>query len=249
MIKTPLSNSRPEVVKGRIGLGAGRASSPATSNITLAQSVTNRLRNALLDGRFGPEEKLQEEALSAMLEVSRTPVRSALHSLASEGLLDYVPNRGYSVRGVDAERLDSIFDLRGVLEGLAARKAAENCVDEAWQASYLRALTEGDRVIDKRRLLAADRAVFVEVNAAIHQAILDAADDRMLSDMIRLCHNVPVSSHRNVVWDDYAWLRRSHDDHHRLLDAIRLHDGPRAEALMREHIHSVKLRRKDRLRE
>lgn len=249
MGKTPPPNSRPEDVKGRAGLGAGRASSPVTSNITLAQSVTHRLRNALLDGRFGPEEKLQEEALSAMLEVSRTPVRSALHSLASEGLLDYVPNRGYSVRGVDTERLDSMFDLRGVLEGLAARKAAENGGDEAWQAGYLRALTEGDRVFDKGRLLAADRAVFVEVNAAIHQAILDAAADRMLSDMMRLCHNVPVSSHRNVVWDDYAWLRRSHDDHHRLLDAIGLRDGPRAETLMREHIHSVKLRRKSRLRE
>jgi GntR family transcriptional regulator of vanillate catabolism len=65
----------------------------------------------------------------------------------------------------------------------------------------------------------------------------------MLQDMIRLCHNIPASSERNVLWDDYQWLRRSHDDHHRLLEAIVLRDAPRAEQLMREHIHTVKLKR------
>ena len=94
--------------------------------VTLAQSVTDRLRAALLEGRFGPEEKLNEESLSAMLQVSRTPVRSALHGLAAEGLLDYVPNRGYSVRSVDRAQLNAIFDVRGVLEGLAARLAAHS---------------------------------------------------------------------------------------------------------------------------
>ncbi|MDQ2778706.1 MAG: GntR family transcriptional regulator [Pseudomonadota bacterium] len=213
----------------------------------MAQTTTELLRTALLDGRFAPLEKLQEESLSALLRVSRTPVRSALHSLAAEGLLDYVPNRGYSVRGVDADGLDSIFDLRGVLEGLAARRAAEHGMNEATLAVCGRALAEGDRVISKGRLLPSDRAVFIEVNATIHQAIVGVAPDRMLPDMLRLCHNIPVLSHRNVSWDDYPWLRRSHDDHHRVVEAIRLREGPRAEALMREHIHSVKLRMQTRL--
>lgn len=216
--------------------------------VTLAQAVTGRLRGALLEGGFVPDEKLNEESLSATLQVSRTPVRSALHSLAAEGLLDYVPNRGYSVRRVDLAGLTSIFDVRGVLEGLAARLAAERGMDDALQASYRQALAEGDRVLGKGRLLVADRAIFSDVNARIHATILDAADNRMLRDMIRLCHNIPASSDRNVLWDDYVWLRRSHDDHHRMFDAILLRDGPRAEQLMREHIHTVKLKRGTRLR-
>jgi GntR family transcriptional regulator of vanillate catabolism len=215
--------------------------------VTLAQSVTESLRAALIDGRFGPDEKLNEESLSATLRVSRTPVRSALHSLAAEGLLDYVPNRGYSVRGVDLARLSSVFDVRGVLEGLAARLAAERAMPEALQAACRLALAEGDRVIRKGRLVAADRAIFADVNSRIHAAVLDAADNRMLIDMTRLCHNIPVSSDRNVLWDDYAWLRRSHDDHHRIFDAILLRDAPRAEHLMREHIHTVKLKLEARL--
>lgn len=213
----------------------------------MAQSTTELLRRALLDGRFQPQERLQEESLCGLLKVSRTPVRSALHILAAEGLLDYVPNRGYSVRAADPERLDAIFDLRGVLEGLAARRAAERGMDGPALATCQKALFEGDRVIAKGRLLARDRAVFAEVNATIHQAIFAVAPDRMLADMLRLCHNIPESSERNVSWDDYPWLRRSHDDHHRILEAVRLRDGHRAETLMREHIHSVKLRMRSRL--
>jgi len=224
------------------------ARSTAPANVTLAQSVTDRLRAALLEGRCVPEEKLHEESLSALLQVSRTPLRSALNSLAAEGLLDYVPNRGYSVRGVDLARLSSVFDVRGVLEGLAARLAADHGLDEAAQAECRLALAEGDRVLSKGRLLAADRATFSQVNARIHAAFLGAADNRMLQDMIRLCHNIPASSDRNVLWDDYLWLRRSHDDHHRMFEAILLRDGPRAEALMREHIHTVRLKRGTRLR-
>lgn len=215
--------------------------------VTLAQSVTDRLRVALLEGRFDPEEKLNEESLSAMLEVSRTPVRSALHSLAAEGLLDYVPNRGYSVRSIDLAQLTAMFDVRGVLEGLAARRAAERGMSSAQQAAVQAALQEGDRVMAKGRLLVADRPVFSDVNARIHAAILEAADDRMLQDMLRLCHNIPATSERNVMWDDQPWLRRSHDDHHRIFDAILRGEGARAEALMREHVHTVKLKRGTRL--
>jgi GntR family transcriptional regulator of vanillate catabolism len=209
--------------------------------VTLAQTVTEQLRQALIDGRFVPDEKLNEESLSAMLKVSRTPVRAALHALAGEGLLDYVPNRGYSVRGLDLARLGGIFDVRGVLEGLAARQAAERGLDEPRRHAMRAALDEGDRVIGKGRLLVADRAVFSDVNACIHDTLLDAAANRMLLDMVRQCHNIPVSSERNVLWNDYRWLRRSHDDHHRLFEAVCSRDGARAEALMREHILSVKL--------
>lgn len=236
----------PHVDRAGATFPRARRATPVAA-VTLAQLVTDRLREALVQGRFVPDEKLQEESLSAMLDVSRTPVRSALHSLANEGLLDYVPNRGYNVRRIDAERLTSSFDVRGVLEGLAARLAAEHGMDEPRQMVFRMALADGDRIIEKGRLLASDRNRFSNVNSRIHDAILGASDNRMLIDMIRLCHNIPISSDRNVAWHDYAWLRRSHDDHHRMFEAILMRDGARAEQLMREHVLSVKLQMKSRL--
>lgn len=242
--KTMQQFSAPGVVGGTRAL-AEDAGLPAV--VTLAQSVTDRLRSAIMEGRFLPDEKLQEISLSSMLNVSRTPVRSALHSLAAEGLLEYVPNRGYSVSSLDAGQLISVFDVRGVLEGLAARLAAERGMDEATQADYLSALAQGDRIMKNGKLVLADRDRFSEVNGRIHGAILRAADNRMLNDMIRLCHNIRIASDRYILWNDYGWIRRSHDDHHRIFDAISMRDGTRAEQLMWEHVRTVKLQMKKQL--
>jgi GntR family transcriptional regulator of vanillate catabolism len=250
MSKGAENRTRQQLSALGVAAGAGHARATGTASpavVTLGQSVTDRLRTEIMEGRFLPGEKLHEMSLSAMLNVSRTPIRVALHSLAAESLLEYAPNRGYSVRSLDTDRLIAIFDIRGVLEGLAARLAAERGMDEAMQADYQSALEQGDRIMEKGKLLHADRDRFGEVNVRIHEAILRAANNRMLHDMIRLCHNIPISSDRNVLWNDYGWIRRSHDDHHRMFDAIRLRDGSRAEQLMREHVHTVKLQMKEQL--
>ncbi len=212
--------------------------------VTLALSVTDILRTEIMTGQLAPGVKLLEVVLSQRLGVSRTPVRAALHSLASEGLLEYQPNRGYCVRALNLDRLIAIFDLRGVLEGLAARLAAEKGMSEANQAIFRDALIRGDSIMSQGVLRASDREPFAEINVQIHQIILNTADDSMLVEMLLRCRNTPISSERNVLWHDFSWVRRSHDDHYRLLDAIVLRDGARAEQLMKEHVHAVKLQMK-----
>ena len=197
-----------------------------------------------MSGQLAPGAKLLEVVLSQRLGVSRTPLRAALHSLASEGLLEYQPNRGYCVRALNPERLIAIFDLRGVLEGLAARLAAEKGMSEANQTIFRDALIRGDSIMSQGVLRASDREPFGEINVQIHQIILNTADDSILDEMLLRCRNTPISSERNVLWHDFAWVRRSHDDHYRLLDAIVLRDGARAEQLMKEHVHAVKLQMK-----
>src|SRR5690349_19084921 len=86
---------------------------------TRSQSVTHALREAILSGEFAPGERIQEVPLSERLQVSRTPVRAALQSLAAAGMLEYSANRGYSVRRLRRGELLSIYDVRGALEGLA----------------------------------------------------------------------------------------------------------------------------------
>jgi GntR family transcriptional regulator of vanillate catabolism len=264
--------TKPPVIKKTLHISDDAAATPSAAPAlkaaklplpavtTRAQSVTERLREAILSGHFGPDEKLQEVVLSEMLNVSRTPIRAALQGLAAEGMLEYEPNCGYNVRRLDTEELIAIFDIRGALEGLAARFAAENGLSAQEQQTYRIALAEGDRVLSKRPLEDADIAAFREVNDRIHDIIIKAADNRMISDMLRTCHNVPMASHRNIQWDDYRWIvshrdndnhtrwiLRSHDDHYRIFDAIMEGEAARAEQLMREHEHIVKMRLKQQL--
>jgi GntR family transcriptional regulator of vanillate catabolism len=217
------------------------------AGMTRAQSVTDRLREAILAGQFSPAEKLQEVPLSKMLDVSRTPIRAALHRLAAEGMLEYAPNRGYSVRSLATAELLEVIDIRGVLEGLAARFAAEHGLTPELEASYREALADGDRLLAKGMLLQKDKPLFRDVNVRIHDAIAQAAGNRMIDDMIRQCHNVPMSSDRNILWDEYRWKVRSHDDHHRLFEAIMAREPWRAEQLMREHVHSIKSQLREQL--
>ena len=92
---------------------------------TRFESVVETLRAAILAGEFRAGERLHEVKLTARWGVSRTPVRAALQKLASEGLLDYTPNRGYTLRELSISEVISAYEVRAVLEGLAARLSAE----------------------------------------------------------------------------------------------------------------------------
>ncbi|MEN3295224.1 MAG: GntR family transcriptional regulator, vanillate catabolism transcriptional regulator [Burkholderiales bacterium] len=244
--RTNKNDARP-VVEPRVDPVRASLTKATPEVRTRAQEVTDRLREAILAGEFRPNERLQEVALSEMLDVSRTPIRAALHRLAAEGMLEYAPNRGYSVRGLDTGELLAVFDIRGALEGLAARFAAERGMSQEEQRAYCEALAEGDRILGKGRLLRADMPAFREVNVRIHDTIIRASGNRMIGEMIRVSHNIPMASDRNILWDDYRWIVRSHDDHHRIYEAIMDRDAPRSEQLMREHVHMVKMSVKQRV--
>jgi len=119
---------------------------------TLAQDVTETLRDWILHGRLRPQTRLEELPLAEELKVSRTPVRTALATLANEGLIDHQPKRGYLVRGFDLEAIAAAYDVRSVLEGLACRNAAVRGLTEQ-QAVFLQSrLAIGDRILAKGRL-------------------------------------------------------------------------------------------------
>jgi GntR family transcriptional regulator of vanillate catabolism len=218
-----------------------RSTSPlAASPATRSASVVEALRSAVLSGEYVPGERLHEVRLTARLDVSRTPVRAALQTLASEGLLDHAPNRGYTVRAFPVGEIVSAYEVRAVLEGLAARLAAERGVGEQERAVLERALRDGDKLLGSGELTNNERSAYSAINAAFHETVHAAAGSRMLADMVRLCQQVPVSSPRNVVAFEERDVRRRHDDHHRIFEAIVGREPWRAEMLMRDHVASVK---------
>ncbi|MCA1453596.1 GntR family transcriptional regulator [Bradyrhizobium sp. BRP22] len=198
------------------------------------------MRAAVLAGEFAPGERLHEVRLTGRLGVSRTPVRAALQKLASEGLLDYTPNRGYTMREFSVGEVVSAYEVRAVLEGLAARLTAERGLSEHDRAVMVQALHDGDDLLQHWQFSDEHRSAYGRMNASFHETIHAAAGSRLLTDMVFLCQQVPVSSPRNVVAFEEKDVRRRHDDHHRIFEAIIGREPWRAEVLMRDHVTSVK---------
>lgn len=205
-----------------------------------ALSVMDRIREAVLDGSISAGERLNEVQLSKTLAVSRTPVRAALQALAGEGLLDYAPNRGFTVREFPLPAIVDAYDIRASLEGVAVRFVAERGLGAQEREIIERSLAAGDKLLERGSFEAGDLTLYRDINGDFHDALLAAARNRMLSEMIRICHHVPVSSSRNIVVFEYHDVRRRHDDHHRIYEAIVAREPWRAELLMREHVASIK---------
>src|SRR6202007_3058218 len=115
-------------------------------------SVMDRVREAILCGAVGAGERLNEVQLSRTLSVSRTPVRAALQALAGEGLLDYAPNRGFTVREFPLPAIVDAYEIRASLEGVAARFAAERGLSPDEKATIERSLGAGDRMLERGSL-------------------------------------------------------------------------------------------------
>src|SRR4029077_11389899 len=94
-------------------------------------AATELIREAILDGRLPPGHRLKEEELARELGISRTPVREALLVLQTEGLIDAAPNRGAVVRSHDSDDLEDLYQLRALLEGYVARRAAAHITQAA----------------------------------------------------------------------------------------------------------------------
>ena len=201
------------------------------------QDAANDLRDRILRGAFDAGEHLQEIPLAALLGVSRTPIRAALATLASEGLLDYAPKRGYTVRRFAMAEIAAAHEVRANLEGMACRYAAERGLDGDSAREFERILAIGDDILAKGRLVDGDREPWTDMNDLFHTRIIALSGNRLLADLIDRTCRVPLASARVIHWYDYGLLKGSHLLHHRIYRYIRERRPVDAEALMREHIY------------
>lgn len=204
---------------------------------TSTEEVTHILREHIMSGQIHPNERLQQERLARALGVSRTPLRTALANLANEGLLQYEANRGYTVRAFERKDIIDGYAARAVLEGLAAARVASAGLDDATLQQMEEWLAIGDRALGKGRLDPIDIDDYRQMNVRLHDEIMALADNRWISELVRQTQLIPFASNRMIVWQDYDIMLRSHDDHHRICEAIRRRDPFRADYLMREHVN------------
>jgi DNA-binding GntR family transcriptional regulator len=197
--------------------------------------VLERLRALILTGEYGPDERLIEEQLAERLGVSRTPVRQALTMLEAEGLVEITPNRGATVCSFSIEDVWDIYDLRAVLEGHAARRAAGRI--ERRELERLRELAremEGlpgqfdDHEEEIRALVA--------LNQEFHGTIVEASRNRRLERLINRTVEIPLMF-KAFYWYTLHERTISNHYHRQILEALENGDADRAETIMREHVY------------
>lgn len=197
-------------------------------------AATQLVRTAILDGRLAPGQRLKEEELARELGISRTPVREALLMLQAEGLVDAVPNRGATVRRHEPDDLDDLYQLRALLEGHAARRAAPKISEE--EVEVLRASCER---FDALRGDADDLRELVKENLLFHNTILEAAGSARLTQMVRKVIELPLV-YRSYIWYSPAQKRISGHYHRQITNALAGRDADRAELVMKEHVYEAR---------
>ncbi|MEA1676298.1 GntR family transcriptional regulator [Nitrospirillum sp. BR 11163] len=221
-------------------------------------TVLTRLREMIVTGQIPPETRLRAEGLATQLDVSRTPIRSALAVLSAEGLVNYSVNRGYTVRSVTIGDVFDSIEVRAALEGMAVWTA----VERGWQPAALDRLAEivarGRAIVDQGEWSEAIEHQWYQLNWQFHRSIIVASGNSVLrnalrmtliypvfGDVARLCPSVAgsvPSRARQIPAVPPDHIVESQDEHERLLAAIRQGDGAEAQRILSGHILATKRR-------
>lgn len=203
---------------------------------TRGVSVTNKIRESVLAGDFPGGSRLNEVDLATTLDVSRTPVRAALSTLAAEGLLVYRPNSGYVVRTYSSRDIEGIYEVRAALEGLAARLVAEKGVSDLHRGIFHKVQEETAQILHAGAWDDGVLAVWMGLNDRFHDAVMEGADNPHLAMMLQKSRDIPLLKQLKFRWYDLAHVARAHEDHGDVFNAMVARQSVRAEALAREHV-------------
>nr|WP_231402570.1 GntR family transcriptional regulator [Caenimonas aquaedulcis] len=200
-----------------------------------------RLREMILAGELPGGARIAELALVDLLGVSRTPIRAALVRLEQEGLLESLRNGGFAVRTFSENDASDAIELRGTVEGMAARLAAERGAPAAVLAGASACLARIDDVLARPALDDDAFLAYVTLNREFHQLLSEMSGSAVVQREIERVVNLPFASPSAfVVLQANAPRARdmlvvAQDQHRQVLEAITRREGSRAEALMREH--------------
>lgn len=187
-----------------------------------------KIRDRIVSLEMAPGSVVNEARLQRELGIGRTPIREALQRLAHEKLVRSVPHRGTFVTDVKITDLARITEVRVVLEGHAARLAAERCgsADQQAMRDLLVALRSGGAA-DQRALMKLDHQIHRQVYRSARNSFLESTLERYFNLSLRLWF---------LVLDHEVRLREAVDEHVALLEAVIAHDATGAEDIMRRHV-------------
>ena len=213
----------------------------ADSGLSQTVKAQLRLRDLILSGELAPGMRISEPSLVERLNVSRTPIRTALLRLAEEGLLESLPSGGYSIRVFTEADIHDSIEVRGTLEGLAVRLAAERGVSRGQLEELKDCLAAIDDAFRDQTPSMESFSKYIELNGRFHELLRHLAGSNVVARQIERATNLPFASPNGflLAQAEDANVRRTlefaQEQHRLVVEAIELRQGDRAEALMREH--------------
>ena len=203
---------------------------------TLADSVFEQIRTAIINGELAPGSKVNEPQLSKQYGISRGPLREAIRRLEGCKLVEVIPNAGAKVVSLNSEQALEIYAIREALEGLACRLAAHRATAE--DCAKLRAL-----LADHERQIQSEdgrRYYQKEGDLDFRYLILKLSGNTQLFNLLcgELYHLLRL--YRVQTSSQPSRPRRAFKEHHQIVDALEINDGELAELLMKRHISSAR---------
>lgn len=200
---------------------------------SLRGRVFTQLQNDILNGKYAPGESLIETRLSEELGVSRTPIREAIRQLELEGLVQSIPNKGAVVKGVSAQDIEDIYTIRMMIEGLAARWAAEKITPEE--------MAELQEAVDLEEFYTFknDANHLLKSDSRFHDIIFKASKSKPLMHMLSNFH-LYIQRARNASLESPVRAKAVLEEHKAILQAIMDKDPERAEQLTTQHIKNAR---------
>lgn len=198
----------------------------------LSQKVYRALKTEIIKGSLKPGTKLSEGKIAEQMGVSRTPVREALKELAAEGFVKMNPNQAVAVSNASVKDVQEVLQIRGVLEGLAARLATKTINEEEIKEleKYQKRM---EQYTNKDDVLA-----FSEMDAEFHELILNICGNNRL---IQIRKNLSDQAHRYRIrsLSVPGRLKYSLKEHQEIVEALKRKDAEQADRLSQKHIENV----------
>lgn len=199
------------------------------------------MREMILNGSLEPGERVSELAIVEQTGISRTPVRAALQRLEEEGFVETIPSGGYAVKSFSETEVLDALEIRGTLEGLAARLAAERGSSSVRLSELQESVAELDELVPA--LLGTEDGFmrYMNANARLHAQIIELAESPALKRQIDRAVSLPFASPNAFIKaqmqmaESRSILIVAQDQHRCVFEAIANRQGARAQAIMQEH--------------
>jgi len=206
---------------------------------SLTDEIADIIRERILKGEYKIGEKIKENQLATELRVSRTPIREAFKQLESEGLMEYIPNRGCFAKGFTKRDMQDIYAVRKALEKLAVEWAVERISDA--EIDTLRSQINLMEFYTKRN----DSKKVLELNEEFHQTIYGSTGSRFLAQILRSYQDYVNQARKATIYGEEN-LNNILKEHKNIFNAIVRRDAEEAIDLIGDHLDRSRERAEDR---
>ena len=200
--------------------------------VSLADSVFERIEGDILSGKYKKGETFTESKLSELFGVSRTPIREAIRRLEQEDLIR-ITTKGIEIKGISASDIEDIYEIRGRIEGLAAKKCAGIIAEEGLE--HLKEIIDLQEFYTGKGLSEKVR----DTDSAFHESIYSICGSGIYLSVLKNLHK-RIKKYRKLSIQDPERAKRAVLEHREIYDALKKHDGELAEKLTAMHIDNAR---------